>query len=65
MIRAQFLPALSQQVGVAWCVKEPFGEVCKAGCSAMAISQTGTLTETPFCIRQLEQEKIIKSMIGE
>ena len=38
-------------------------EVCKARCSAMAISQTGTLTETPFCIRQLEQEKIIKEMI--
>ena len=41
-----------------------FGDVCKAGCSAMAISQAGTLTETPFCIRQLEQEKIIKEMIG-
>ncbi len=46
------------------CAKCPFGEVCKAGCSAMAISQTGTLTETPFCIRQLEQEKILKEMIG-
>ena len=30
----------------------------------MALSQTGTLTETPFCIRQLEQEKIIREMIG-
>jgi len=46
------------------CAKCPFGEVCKAGCSAMAISQTGTLTETPFCIRQLEQERILKEMIG-
>ena len=46
------------------CAKCPFGEVCKAGCSAMALSQTGKLTETPFCIRQLEQEKIIKEMIG-
>ena len=45
-------------------LEELRGEVCKAGCSAMAISQTGTLTETPFCIRQLEQEKIIKEMIG-
>jgi radical SAM protein with 4Fe4S-binding SPASM domain len=44
--------------------KCPFGEVCKASCSAMAISQAGTLTETPFCIRQLEQEKIIKEMLG-
>ncbi len=40
------------------------GEMCKAGCGAMAISQTGTLTETPFCIRQQEQKKIIKEMIG-
>lgn len=44
------------------CAKCPFGEICKAGCSAMALSQTGTLTETPFCVRQLEQEKIIKAM---
>lgn len=28
----------------------------------MAISQTGTLTESPFCIRQLETERIIKEM---
>ena len=45
------------------CAKCPFGAICKAGCSAMAISQTGTLTETPFYIRQLEQEKIIKEVI--
>ena len=32
--------------------------------SAMAVSQTGTLTETPFCIRQLETERIIKEMVG-
>ena len=29
----------------------------------MAVSQTGTLTETPFCIRQLETERIIKEMV--
>ena len=39
------------------------GDTAKACCSAMAISQTGTLTETPFCIRQLEQEKIITEMM--
>ena len=44
------------------CAKCPFGSRCKAGCSAMALSQTGTLTETPFCIRQLETERIIKEM---
>ena len=30
----------------------------------MALSRTGTLTETPFCIRQLETERIIKEMMG-
>ena len=30
----------------------------------MAISQTGTLTETPFCIRQLESEWFIKERVG-
>ena len=44
------------------CAKCPFGSRCKAGCSAMAISQSGTLTETPFCIRQLETERIIREM---
>ena len=29
----------------------------------MALSQTGTLTETPFCICQLEAERIIKVMV--
>lgn len=46
------------------CARCPFGERCKAGCSAMAVSQTGCLTETPFCIRQLEQERIIMEMLG-
>ena len=46
------------------CAKCPFGSRCKAGCSAMAISLTGTLMETPFCIRQLETERIIKEMVG-
>ena len=39
-------------------------QMIAAGDRTLAISQTGTLTETPFCIRQLEQEKIIKEMIG-
>ena len=30
----------------------------------MVIFQTGILTETPFCIRQLETERIIKKMVG-
>ena len=47
------------------CTKCPFGEKCKAGCSAMALSQTGTLTETTFCVRQLEQERILKDLFTE
>ena len=39
------------------CAKCPLGILCKAGCSAMAFSQTGTLTENPLCIRQLEAER--------
>ena len=30
----------------------------------MAVSQTGTLTETPFSIRQLESERIVREMVG-
>ena len=31
----------------------------------MALSQTGTLTETTFCVRQLEQERILKDLFTE
>ena len=46
------------------CAKCPMGSECKAGCTAMAVSQTGTMTETPFCIRQLETERIVREVIG-
>ena len=46
------------------CAGCAFAEKCRAGCSAMALSQTGTLTETPFCVRQLEQERIVREMFG-
>jgi hypothetical protein len=38
------------------------GSKCKAGCTAMAVSQTGRMTETPFCIRQLETERIVREI---
>ena len=44
------------------CAKRPAAARCKAGCSAMALSQTGTLTETTFCVRQLETERILASL---
>ena len=37
---------------------------CRAGCTAMAVSQTGKMTETSFCIRQLEAERIVRDMFG-
>ena len=46
------------------CAKCPMGSECKAGCTAMAVSQTGTMTETPFCIRQLETERIVREIAG-
>ena len=46
------------------CAKCPMAERCKAGCTAMAVSQTGTMTETPFCIRQLETERIVREIVG-
>ena len=46
------------------CAKCPMAKQCKAGCTAMAVSQTGTMTETPFCIRQLETERIVREVIG-
>ena len=46
------------------CAKCPMGSKCKAGCTAMAVSQTGSMTETPFCIRQLETERIVREIVG-
>ena len=47
------------------CAKCPMAGRCKAGCTAMAVSQTGKMTETPFCIRQLETERIVRDVLGE
>ncbi len=46
------------------CAKCPFAAECRAGCSAMAYSQTGTLAETSFCIRQLEEERMLAEICG-
>ena len=46
------------------CAGCAFAAKCRAGCSAMALSQTGTLTETTFCVRQLEQERIVRTLFG-
>lgn len=46
------------------CAKCPMARRCKAGCTAMAVSQTGKATETPFCIRQLESEEVVRAVLG-
>lgn len=46
------------------CAKCPAAARCKAGCSAMALSQTGSLAETTFCVRQLETERILHDFFG-
>ncbi len=46
------------------CAKCPKSVECRAGCSAAALSTTGTLTENLFCVRQMETERIVKAMIS-
>ncbi len=41
------------------CKTCPHARTCRAGCHAMAMSLTQTLTENPFCVRQLEVEQIV------
>jgi radical SAM protein with 4Fe4S-binding SPASM domain len=45
------------------CAKCPKAAECRAGCSAAALSTTGKLTENLFCVRQLETERIINSVV--
>ena len=35
---------------------------CRAGCSAMAWSATGSLGCNPYCLRQLETEDILREL---
>lgn len=46
------------------CAKCAVAEKCRAGCSAAALSTTGTLGETRFCIRQLETESMLEDLLG-
>ncbi|MBR4616378.1 MAG: radical SAM protein [Kiritimatiellae bacterium] len=45
------------------CAKCPMAGKCRAGCSAAAISTSGRLSETCFCIRQLETARILNDML--
>ena len=47
------------------CAKCTFGHICKAGCTAMAISGSGSPGDNPYCVRRLEEERILADMFGE
>lgn len=47
------------------CARCPHGPECRAGCSAMAYSATGSLGENPYCIRQLETEQILGTLADQ
>ncbi len=47
------------------CARCPHGAECRAGCSAMAYSATGSLGENPYCIRQRETEQILAALPGQ
>ena len=47
------------------CAKCPKAGACKAGCSAAALSTTGTLTENAFCVRQVEIRQILSDMLDD
>ena len=42
------------------CAKCTFGKRCKAGCTAMAISSTDTIGDNNYCVRRLEEKRILQ-----
>jgi radical SAM protein with 4Fe4S-binding SPASM domain len=44
------------------CARCVFAQKCKAGCTAQAISNNGTLGDNLFCIRRLEEKRIISEL---
>lgn len=45
------------------CAKCPKAAECRAGCSAAALSTTGSLTENRFCVRKIEMKRILSEML--
>jgi len=45
------------------CGKCPMAAKCKAGCSAAAVSTTGSLTENLFCIRRIETKRLLDAVL--
>jgi radical SAM protein with 4Fe4S-binding SPASM domain len=44
------------------CSRCPMAERCQAGCTAMAWSATGSITENPYCMRQLETAELLEQI---
>ena len=47
------------------CAKCAFGRICRAGCTAMAISGSGAIGDNPYCMRRLEEQRILSDLFGE
>ncbi len=46
------------------CAKCAYGAVCKAGCSAMALSSSGSLGDNAYCIRRAEERRILDDLFA-
>jgi len=44
------------------CARCPMAERCRAGCTAMAWSATGSITENPYCMRQLDCAELLNQI---
>ena len=44
------------------CGKCTFGKKCKAGCTAMAISSTNTIGDNTYCVRRLEEKRLLQEL---
>lgn len=42
-----------------------FAETCRGGCTAMAASNTGTFGENAYCIRIIEQKRLLTEMLKQ
>ena len=58
----QFRDKESRLTGV--CARCCYAERCRAGCTAIAYSATGSIGCNPYCIRSLESEEILADVGG-
>ena len=46
------------------CAKCTLGKECKAGCTAKAISSTNSIGDNTYCVRRLEERRILQDLFG-